>query len=201
LSIPGGNFENLPWHHCPSCWHTYFSLHSARGCRMRCPIGIRLAVCKLCCNAGMLVLFHQKPGKINGLVHHFMDNAVITLVVCCMFYELLTACTLPVVSCSQALSTVVTLPCFMHMGPRACPIRLSGSLVFPFHTKGRGLEHGHRVACRLGIQLFSHDINYQSKTCDLSTLAISIFTVFQLMTQDNSRSVHSLCIKFTLHSN
>ena len=46
-----------------------------------------------------------------------------------MFLKLLTsrAFNLPVISCSQALSTVVMLPRFIHVALRACPTRLGAS--------------------------------------------------------------------------
>jgi len=50
----------------------------------------------------------------------------------------------------------------------------------------------------------SHNVsndNHQSKTCDLSTLTISISTVLQLMTQDASCSVHFSHFKIALYAN
>jgi len=63
------------------------------------------------------------------------------------------------------------------------------------HRGKKGLGHGHRATCHPGIQFVDVNLRQpkgyrQSNTSELSTLAISIPTVLQLMTQDTYHSVH-----------
>ena len=62
----------------------------------------------------------------------------------------------------------------------------------PFRTEGTGLGSGHRTACHSGIYIYVSDSAHQSKAFDLAALAISISTLFQLLSQDTSRADNSL---------